>query len=74
MASWDLRRVAVVGLLVFLFGVLAVDAFGPADFSPTVYVAPSLLALGGLFADILIKPKNGHGNGKAVENGGSGTS
>ncbi len=73
MASWDLRRVAVVGLLVLLFGVLAADAFGPADFSPTAYVTPLVVGLGGLFADILIKPKNGK-NGKAVENGGSGTS
>lgn len=66
MGSWELKRLAVVGLLLLLFGVFLVDSFGPGDFSPGVYVAPVLVALGGLFADALIKPRNGkNGNGGA---------
>ncbi len=59
--AWTLRRYAVLGLLVLLIAVFVVDAFGPADFEAGAYVAPILIALGGLFADSLIRPKNGNG-------------
>jgi len=69
--SWELRRIAVIGLMLLLFGVFGVDAFGPEDFSPGAYVAPILLALGGLFADTLIRPRNGNGKNGKVNNGAS---
>lgn len=61
MGSWELKRFALAAGLLLLFGVFAVDAFGPEDFSPAPYVAPILIFLGGLFADALIKPRNGNG-------------
>lgn len=65
--AWTLKRYAVVGLLVLLVAVFLVDAFGPPDFQAGGYVAPILIALGGLFADTIIKPRmNGNGNGNGA--------
>ena len=66
MASWELRGIAVLALLVLLFGVFVADVFGPEDFSAVAYVAPILVALGGLVADVIIRS---NGNARKKRNG-----
>ncbi len=66
MASWEVRTIAILGLLVLLFAVFAADVFGPEDFSAVAYVAPILVALGGLAADAIIRS---NGNKRPQKNG-----
>lgn len=57
--KWPLRSVAVISLLILLFAVFFADVFGPEDFSAVAYIAPILVALGGLAAEVLIRGPNG---------------
>lgn len=70
MASWEVRTVAVVVLLILLFGVFAADVFGPEDFSAVAYIAPILVAIGGLAADVIIRSNGNKGRPKRRDRNG----